>query len=151
MKLQWNTGVVISQLSYDPILVTCFEGLTEDAHPYCFIAQAAIKEMLEDQVFIALTFEFTRQSHPSGYQACVAFENRSLESQRQSLWRRAADSQVRDYLSRLLSNTVGSHLNPHLKNLLVPLTKRMDKKDYKEKVFDVLRTIQDNGVTCSNI
>ncbi|CAK57672.1 unnamed protein product (macronuclear) [Paramecium tetraurelia] len=47
---------------------------------------------------------------------------------------------------KLLSNTIGSHLNSHLKNLLVPLSKRMDKKNQKEIISDVLRQIQDNGV-----
>ena len=39
----------------------------------------------------------------------------------------------------MLSNKVGSHLNTHLKNLVVPLVKRMDKKDFRDKIFDTLR------------
>lgn len=31
-------------------MVTCFEGLIEEAHPYCLIATSAIKEMLIDEV-----------------------------------------------------------------------------------------------------
>ena len=31
-------------------MVTCFEGLIEEAHPYNFIATNAIKEMLIDEV-----------------------------------------------------------------------------------------------------
>lgn len=52
MKLQWNPGVMVSQLSYDPILVTCVDGLTEEGHPYSFIALNACKEMLEDDVLL---------------------------------------------------------------------------------------------------
>ena len=37
-------------LPYDPLLVTCFDGLIEEGHPFNFIAFNAIKEMLEDQV-----------------------------------------------------------------------------------------------------
>jgi Parkin co-regulated protein. len=33
-------------LSFDPLLITCFEGLVETLHPYNFIAKEAIKEML---------------------------------------------------------------------------------------------------------
>jgi hypothetical protein len=50
MKLQWNQGTDIGHLPYDPLLVTCFEGLIEEAHPYCFIATNAIKDMLNDEV-----------------------------------------------------------------------------------------------------
>ena len=40
-------GVDVADLPYDPILVTCFDGLIEDKHPYNFIAKAVIKDMLE--------------------------------------------------------------------------------------------------------
>jgi len=37
-------------MNYDPLLITCFEGLLEDKHPYNFLAFAAIKDMLDAQV-----------------------------------------------------------------------------------------------------
>ena len=40
-------GVDVGDLPFDPILVTCFDGLIEEKHPYNFIAKAVIKEMLE--------------------------------------------------------------------------------------------------------
>jgi hypothetical protein len=40
-------GVEVQDLPYDPILVSCFDGLIEEKHPYNFIAKAVIKEMLE--------------------------------------------------------------------------------------------------------
>jgi len=33
-------------LEYDPILIICFEGLSETKHPYNFVARQSIKEML---------------------------------------------------------------------------------------------------------
>jgi len=42
--------VTVDTLSYDPLLVTCFNGLIEEGHPYSFIALNASKEMLEDEV-----------------------------------------------------------------------------------------------------
>jgi len=39
--------VDLENLSYNPLLVTCFEGLVEEKHPYNFIAKTAAKEMLE--------------------------------------------------------------------------------------------------------
>lgn len=57
MKLQWNKDVVIAStrlnttdLPYDPLIVTCFEGLMEEAHPYSFIAFNVIKDMILDEV-----------------------------------------------------------------------------------------------------
>jgi len=41
------------ELNYDPILVTCFEGLLEQKHPYNFIVPAVIKDMLLNEVFLS--------------------------------------------------------------------------------------------------
>ena len=40
----------VDSLSYDPLLITCFDGLIEEGHPYNILAFNAIKEMLEDEV-----------------------------------------------------------------------------------------------------
>jgi hypothetical protein len=37
-------------INYDPILITCFEGLIEDKHPYNFISRATLKDLLEAPV-----------------------------------------------------------------------------------------------------
>ena len=37
-------------MNYDPVLVTCFEGLIETGHPYNFIAMNCIKDMCEANV-----------------------------------------------------------------------------------------------------
>ena len=44
----------VDSLSYDPLLITCFDGLIEEGHPYNFLAFNAIKEMLEDEVLLLL-------------------------------------------------------------------------------------------------
>lgn len=62
-------------------------------------------------------------------------------------------------ISRYLSNVVKDDLNLYLKNLLSPIIKKIDKKyiflktftfkifrAFKEKCFDVLRTLEQNGV-----
>jgi len=36
------------ELPYNPLLVTCFEGLIEEKHPYGFIAYNVCKEMILD-------------------------------------------------------------------------------------------------------
>jgi len=37
-----------TELPYNPLLVTCFDGLIEEKHPYGFIAYNVSKEMIED-------------------------------------------------------------------------------------------------------
>jgi hypothetical protein len=44
-----------------------------------------------------------------------------------------------------LSNSVGPNLNPHLKNLLVAIVKRLNDKKFRDKVYEVLRTFEENG------
>ena len=55
MRLKWNANVTISrnlctnlELPYNPLLVTCFEGLIEEKHPYGFIAFNVCKDMVND-------------------------------------------------------------------------------------------------------
>jgi hypothetical protein len=43
-----------SELPYNPLLVTCFDGLIEEKHPYGFIAFNVCKDMIEDEVQSAL-------------------------------------------------------------------------------------------------
>src|SRR5574343_1548229 len=44
MRLHWDTNH--SQLSYDPLLVTLFEGLIETEQPFMFVARQGCKELL---------------------------------------------------------------------------------------------------------
>lgn len=44
LKIIWE--IAIEDLSYDPLLVLCVEGLLEQAHPYKFIAYQCCKELL---------------------------------------------------------------------------------------------------------
>lgn len=46
---------------------------------------------------------------------------------------------------RGMSNKVGSHLNPHIKNLVTPIKKHMNSKKLKEKAIDTLRCLEENG------
>lgn len=46
---------------------------------------------------------------------------------------------------KLLSDKVGSHLNPHVKNLVTPIKKHMGSKKLKDKAINTLRTLEDNG------
>ena len=46
-KIKWDLGVDPGQLAFDPILITCFDGLIEEKHPYNFISMAVIKDLLD--------------------------------------------------------------------------------------------------------
>lgn len=62
MKIQWNQGVDLSsknlwvvhlyclEINFDPLLITCFEGLKETKHPYNFVAIACIRDLFESDV-----------------------------------------------------------------------------------------------------
>jgi hypothetical protein len=39
-----------SELPYNPLLVTCFDGLIEEKHPYGFIAYNVSKDLIQDEV-----------------------------------------------------------------------------------------------------
>jgi len=41
---------ILIELTYDPLLSHCFEGLMETEHPYAFVAFQALKEMLQADV-----------------------------------------------------------------------------------------------------
>jgi len=46
---RWTISYVYHkvELPYNPILVTCFDGLIEEKHPYGFIAYNVCKDMIE--------------------------------------------------------------------------------------------------------
>ena len=70
-RLKWNNDVILEgynshnialyiiklDLPFDPLLITCFEGLIEEQHPYNFIAKEAIKELLESHVRNIIMFQ----------------------------------------------------------------------------------------------
>ena len=42
--------IIQIELSFDPLLLICFSGLIEEAHPYGFIARETSRELLESSV-----------------------------------------------------------------------------------------------------
>lgn len=45
----------------------------------------------------------------------------------------------------MLSDKVGSHLNPSTKSLVTPIVKHMGSKKLKEKIYETLQTMEENG------
>jgi len=129
-KLAWDTPPE-SLPSYDPILVTMAEGLSETRHPYTFVASAGFREMLAAAGASAKTLPLLSRLVTPMRQALSHPEIGVFEVALSSLL--------------LLSNVVGSALNPSLKFLLVPLSKRLAQKHIKDKIVQGLQTLESNG------
>ena len=129
LKLVWD--IPVEQLDYDPILITCFEGLLETEHPYNFAGKQCIRELLsakgaEEKVtpilgrLISPLKEALRCDNPEIF--CEAMND--LE---------------------ILSGLVKDKLNKYLHFFLQNINKRSFNPKYKERVFEVLRTLELNG------
>ena len=129
LKLNWS--IPIEKLDYDPILITCFEGLLETEHPYNFVGKQCIRELLcakgaEEKVvpilgrLIGPLKEALKCDIPEIF--CEAMND--LE---------------------ILSGLVKEKLNKYLHFFLQTINKRSFNPKYKERVFEVLRTLEQNG------
>ncbi|EGR26976.1 hypothetical protein IMG5_203750 [Ichthyophthirius multifiliis] len=131
MNIQWNQGVNLKDLPYDPLLATCFEGLTEEKHPYNFIAYNCTKEMLEQE-------DAGQKIVPMINKLVWPLKN-SLQSKNQQNFDNALT------ILKLLSDTIGPNLNPHIKNILQPIVIQMNKQMLREKITITLRALEENG------
>ena len=129
LKLVWD--IPVEQLDYDPILITCFEGLLETEHPYNFAGKQCIRELLnakgaEEKVIpilgrlIGPLKDALRCDNPEIF--CEAMND--LE---------------------ILSGLVKDKLNKYLHFFIQNINKRSFNPKYKERVFEVLRTLELNG------
>jgi hypothetical protein len=129
MKIRWE--IPLEELNFDPILEICFEGLIETVHPYCFVAKQAIKEMLNskgaDEKIIPLLPKLLKNLRVA------------LANDNENIFLEAMD------ILRIMSRLVKEELNKYLFFVLQPINKRSFKLKYKERVFDLLRELENNG------
>lgn len=128
-KLAWDTP--LEQLPFDPVLPTLTEGLRETVHPYTLVSAMGFKEMMQMEGAGDKAAPLLHKIVPPLRAALIHSNNEVFE--------RSLDS-LTD-----LSNAVGPALNPHLKNLLIALSKRMMDKKYRDKVTDTLQLLEKNG------
>ncbi|KAK3095621.1 hypothetical protein FSP39_016777 [Pinctada imbricata] len=128
-KLQWATPP--EQLPFDPVLVTLAEGLKETVHPYTFVSRTGFKEMLEVNGANVKVIPVL----PKVTMAIRA----ALGHTDPSVFEAGLDSLIH------LSDVVGPELNPYLKNLLVPVSKRMMDKKFRDKVTEAVQKMEQNG------
>ncbi|KAL5021723.1 hypothetical protein ScPMuIL_000878 [Solemya velum] len=128
-KLAWD--IAPDQVPFDPVFVTLAEGLRETVHPYTFVSRVGFKELLETNGAANKVIPLVPK---------IALSVRAaLGHSEASVFEAGLDALLQ------LSETVGPALNPHLKTVLVPISKRMMDKRYKEKVTEALHSLEQNG------
>ena len=129
MKLVWS--IPPESLEYDPTLIICFEGLLETLHPYSFAAKQCVRELLTAK---------------GAEEKVLPILGRLIPHLKNALTCDNPDTFVEAMnVVEMLSDLVGEHLNPYLHFFLQSINKRSFNLKYKERVFDLMRTLEQNG------
>ena len=129
MKLIWD--IPVEELDYNPLLITCFEGLLETEHPYNFIGKQCIRELLcakgaQEKVISVLS-------------KLVTPLKEALKSDIPEIFCEAMNDLEK------LSDLVRDKMNKYLHFFLLNMNRKSFSSKYKERVFEVLRTLEQNG------
>jgi len=128
-RLQWDTPP--SELNYDPLLVTCLEGLLETEHPFVFVARQGTLELLTAEGAAEKTLPLIPR--------LVRPLRMALMSREQGVFTAALET------LRILSELVGPYLNPHVHLFLQHLGKKLSDRTLRDKVLQVLMTLEEQG------
>ena len=129
MKLVWT--IPLESLDYDPTLITCFEGLLETLHPYSFAAKQCVRELLTAK---------------GAEEKVIPILGRLIPHLKNALTCDNPDTFVEAMnVVEMLSDLVKEHLNPYLHFFLQSINKRSFNLKYKERVFDLMRILEQNG------
>ena len=129
MKLVWS--IPPESLEYDPTLIICFEGLLETLHPYSFAAKQCVRELLNAKGAQEKVIPILGRLIPHLKNALVCDNpDTFLEAMN---------------VVEMLSDLVGDLMNPYLHFFLQSINKRSFNLKYKERVFDLMRTLESNG------
>ena len=129
MKLEWS--IPPESLDYDPTLIICFEGLLETLHPYSFAAKQCVRELL---------------SAKGAYEKVIPILGRLIPHLKNALVCDNPDTFLEAMnVVEMLSDLVGELMNPYLHFFLQSINKRSFNLKYKERVFDLMRTLEQNG------
>ena len=129
MKLVWS--IPPESLEYDPTLIICFEGLMETLHPYSFAAKQCVRELLTAK---------------GADEKVIPILGRLIPHLKNALTCDNPDTFVEAMnVVEMLSDLVGEHLNPYLHFFLQSINKRSFNLKYKERVFDLMRILEQNG------
>ena len=129
MKLVWS--IPPESLEYDPTLIICFEGLLETLHPYSFAAKQCVRELL---------------SAKGAQEKVIPILGRLIPHLKNALVCDNPDTFLEAMnVVEMLSDLVGDMMNPYLHFFLQSINKRSFNLKYKERVFDLMRTLEANG------
>jgi len=107
LKLTWE--IQPEDLNYDPLLLICFEGLVEQAHPYKFLAYQCSIDLLSasnsSNKIIPLLPKLIRSLRGA------------LNSKYESICLKAVE------VTKILSSKVKEKLNPYVKFFIQPINK----------------------------
>ncbi|XP_065828034.1 PACRG-like protein [Oscarella lobularis] len=128
-KLHWDIDP--ETIVFDPLLITLAEGLRETDHPYPFVAREAFRDLLK-------TSDADVKAKPL-LEKIIAPLRACLISSKADVFRAGLTALCQ------LSDSVRESLNPHLKSLLSPISKRMLEKDMRDCVASTLQQLEVNG------
>jgi len=119
-------------LDYDPLLVNCFEGLLETEHPYSFVANQALKELLEAP-------GASEKVIPIIAKLIMPLRMALLQGD-EGIWTRGLNA------LKMLAEATGHHMNQHLHVLLAQLNKKLTlNKRVRETVMNVIQVLEERG------
>jgi len=130
-KLAWD--VPISQAQYNPLLSTCFEGITETEHPYVFLSRAAVTELLAAE---------------GAAEKVLPMLPTLITPIRAALMQNKKDLGIVEFCLRTLetlSELTGQHMNTYLRNLVPQIHKISFSKQFDQHVTSVFQTFEQNG------
>ncbi|KAM5194416.1 PACRG-like protein isoform 1-T2 [Mantella aurantiaca] len=128
-KLQWERPP--ETIPFDPLLINLTEGLRETRHPYTFVSQEGLKELL-------MVPGAAEKALPLLPKLAASLKGALVHSDG-AVFERGLNGLVQ------ISAVVGPALNIHLKNLLTGLSKRLMDKKYKDSVTTALQKLEHYG------
>mmetsp|Transcript_742 Transcript_742/g.1947 ORF Transcript_742/g.1947 Transcript_742/m.1947 type:complete len:270 (-) Transcript_742:105-914(-) len=129
VKLCWSKDP--STLDYDPLLVTCAEGLLETVHPYAYASRACFGELLAADGAQQKTVPLVPRIVPSIRAALVCSDRSVFEGGVEAV--------------RQLSEVVGEALNEHIHVFVVQMNRRSNDKELAPKILRAMQTFEEGG------
>jgi hypothetical protein len=129
VSIKWSKDP--SLLDFDPLLVTCAEGLCETEHPYAFASRACFRELLASEDGGVKATPLVARIVPSLRAALV--------SPNKLVFAGGVEAVIQ------LSEAVRDAMNPHIHILVVQMNKRNSDRDLAPNILKAMQTLEENG------
>ena len=121
----------MADLSYDPLLITFFEGLTEKQHPHVFVVRAGIPQLLMAE---------------GGPEKAAPLVSRLILLIRTALRSNDEDTFSAGLASLCqLSDAVGDLIDEYVDSMLVQIGKHANSSKLSERITETLQILESNG------